>query len=543
MRILTFLTLVFVCFAATHLSYAQSITLQSETSNDTSACSADGTPSYCNASIGTLNTSSANQGAGAETTTVDAIPGHVSSVQIGKLMNTTSQNWTGKVLCEYQPWFYNEPPYNNHIDIGYNENNQSTVTAQDSDMISRGCNINFIDFYGDTDSNQKFNLTSTNYVYSDLKSRSGFPMQIGILEDENAFSGECTNDNQTHDAVVSCIESSLETDMSYIYTTYISPPNTTGLYWTDSITGHAVNVIGFFGACGDFAVNNIQILNCPTDWDNIWSTVSGFANSSPQNYNMEFIFEYGEFGAPPISAGVYAWPQPYTTAACKTAKTCFTSDPPSQFDWCDGNLLKCDGNYESGAYLDRFYHDASQNLNQIAVGLLDKGFDDSNASWTADRVVAQQCGQVQLDTANEVSAGGFWGSNGHQIPYMQVATWNDYEEATEQESGINNCYTISSVFINSEEGTLNWTLHASDSTYASLNTIDHFTIWWSLTSSNNITVAATNIANNQNSIDLSQLSLPVPAPSGDNTVDLYVEMVGKPSILNQMPTTRVPYTY
>ena len=248
-------------------------------------------------------------------------------------------------------------------------------------MISRGCNINFIDFYGAT--NHGFNLTSSDNVYSDLsarKTQNGYPMQIGILEDENAFMAECTGNNQTHDEVVACIESSLESDMDYVYENYIHPAG--GLYWMDSLSGQSTNVVGFFGACGDFAVNNVQILNCPTDWATIWSFVWGYANTT-KGYHMEFIFEYGQFDEPSgYSAGVYAWPQPYTTPQCKSQKNCFISNKPSQFYWCDGGIL-CDGNYLSGAYLDRFYHDASlpQNANYIAVGLVDSGFDDSNAGW------------------------------------------------------------------------------------------------------------------------------------------------------------------
>src|SRR5579863_6855905 len=162
MRSIMSWTLAFVCLAAVQVTNAQSITWESETSNNTSACSATGTPTYCAMALPPQDTSSANQQAGAQTTVIDAFPEHVSSVQIGQLMNTTSQNWTGKVLCEYQPWFSTDPNtnYNGHIPIGYDENNLATVAAQDSDMISRGCNINFIDFYGNTDSKQQFNLTA-----------------------------------------------------------------------------------------------------------------------------------------------------------------------------------------------------------------------------------------------------------------------------------------------------------------------------------------------------------------------------------------------
>jgi len=190
MRSFVFGALLFVCLVAVQVGNAQSITWLSETSNNTSACSAVGSPSYCAEALPPQVTSPANQQAGAQTTTIDAFPGHVSSVQIGQLMNTTAQNWTGKVLCEYQPWFSTQSQinYNGHIEIGYDENNKDTVAMQDSDMISRGCNINFIDFYGAT--NHSFNLTSSNNVYSDLatrKTQRGYPMQIGILEDENAF--------------------------------------------------------------------------------------------------------------------------------------------------------------------------------------------------------------------------------------------------------------------------------------------------------------------------------------------------------------------
>jgi len=54
-------------------------------------------------------------------------------------------------------------------------------------------------------------------------------------------------------------------------------------------------------------------------------------------------------------------------------------------------------------------------------------------------------------------------------------------------------------------------------------------------------VAATNIGNGQTSWPLSKISgLPSPAP--DYTIDLFVEMVGMPLILNKM-SPAVHYTY
>jgi len=99
MRSFVFTALPFVCLIAVQVGNAQSITWFSETSNNTSACSAAGSPSYCAKALPSQVTKLANQQAGAQTTTIDAFPGHVSSVQIGQLMNTTAQelDWQSSV--------------------------------------------------------------------------------------------------------------------------------------------------------------------------------------------------------------------------------------------------------------------------------------------------------------------------------------------------------------------------------------------------------------------------------------------------------------
>ena len=150
----------------------------------------------------------------------------------------------------------------------------------------------------------------------------------------------------------------------------------------------------------------------------------------------------------------------------------FVDNPPSQFWWCSPTGTACSG------YLDTFYQDAANYLSghpgTVVVGALYKGFDDSNASWGGGRVIAEQCGQIFEDTANEVTVGGYWGSS-NQMPYMQIATWNDYEEGTEVESGIDNCYTDLKLALNGS--VLNWTLVTNGDTNATTKTIHHFALW------------------------------------------------------------------
>ena len=156
--------------------------------------------------------------------------------------------------------------------------------------------------------------------------------------------------------------------------------------------------------------------------------------------NFEFIFQYGAFARPTISSGEFAWPQPVTWDHNNGSLATGT-----QYWWCDPAGINC-----SGGYLENFYSDGISHSSAVTIGLLQKGFDDSNASWgTAPyRVTSQRCGQLVLNDASMVSNYFGWGGGKHQIPYVQVATWNDYEEGTEIETGISNCQSFSGISVN-----------------------------------------------------------------------------------------------
>jgi hypothetical protein len=509
MRRFLFLTLPFVCLLAAQAAHAQaepmySILLTDETENNTPACAASYAPPYCvlppsNQYALPFSTSTANQNPDlvppVQTVTVDSV-GHVELppvpfLAINALMPPVAhQAWgvNGKVICEYQPWFSVNPndsfvqgmyyvsPYNGHQDIDYGEDGDdsnnpypSAGPTQDTAMISQGCNIELIDFYGFFDTTQvdvshQFNLDTTNHIYLDLASRYNpdtmtYPMQFAIMEDKGAFQSDC-NASNSNTAEETCIQNAIESEMGNINSNYIdNPAYSAGLYWTD----HGVNVVVIFASCSDFSPSATPPgqLVCPStgvtedDWQTIWTNLMN--DGIGTQYNMKFIFPYGQFGYPAgASSGEFAWPQPFSgtmTNNCQAhqpAPDCFTSDPTTQFWWCDsgygGTELPCEGEGSgSQAYLDRFYTDAASpvNADYVPLGVLYKGFDDSNAGWGKDRVIAQQCGGVLLGTANELTYElnpnntSYWAS--HQLPYMQVATWNDYEEGTEVESGINNC--------------------------------------------------------------------------------------------------------
>jgi hypothetical protein len=135
--------------------------------------------------------------------------------------------------------------------------------------------------------------------------------------------------------------------------------------------------------------------------------------------------------------------------------------------------------------------------------------------------MAQQCGQVLLKNANEISK--YFGGSRPQIPYVQVITWNDYEEGTAVEDGIDNCYTVNSSI---SGNILSWSLIASDPVYASPSTVHHFNVYYA-DAANNLYVAANSLSVGTNSLDLSTV-----VPPGIWTI--YVEMVGQPLMINRI---------
>lgn len=109
-------------------------------------------------------------------------------------------------------------------------------------------------------------------------------------------------------------------------------------------------------------------------------------------------------------------------------------------------------------------------------------------------------------------------NGGRQLPYLQLVTWNDYEEGTEIESGIDGCFSLQASMSGSE---LTWTTNGDE------NTVDHYTIYFSQDGQN--LVKLTDLGVGIHALEMCSLNM----PGGD--YQLYVQAVGKPSMANRMP--------
>jgi hypothetical protein len=98
---------------------------------------------------------------------------------------------------------------------------------------------------------------------------------------------------------------------------------------------------------------------------------------------------------------------------------------------------QADGSNWGQTYLDNFYRTmVTQYPNKITVGAAWPGFNDTKASWSQNRKMDARCGRTFNDTLRMFRR---YYTTGHQLPFLMIQTWNDYEEGTDIEKGVPVC--------------------------------------------------------------------------------------------------------
>jgi PKD repeat protein len=296
---------------------------------------------------------------------------------------------------------------------------------------------------------------TTLVMKSEAESRGG-QFVFAVMEDVGALNS-CAKTSGCS------VTQQIVSDLTYAYNTYETSP----AYMTNN--GHPL--VYFFG------VDQYTI-----DWNAVRQSVPG---------NPYFIFQ-GSSG--------------FTHAQSN-----------GSFSWISVNTSNSDD--EGLAYLDSFYNTAQSYPSDLTVGSAYAGFNNSLAPWlgtNSAKVMKQHCGQTWMDTLGKT---GNHYSTTNQLYAIQLVTWNDYEEGTEIESGIDNCIAVGAATSGS---TLTWSLTGSGKE----NTIDHYTVFISNDGQNLMSLG--NVASGTHTYDISKLGL---APG--STWQFYVKAIGVPSIHNQ----------
>lgn len=260
-----------------------------------------------------------------------------------------------------------------------------------------------------------------------------------------------------------------------------------GLSPTDALIAH-LNYIAdtyypspaYARANGRPLIMEFALESYPIDWVRVRNSIKG---------NPMVIFRNPNGYTRPLSDGAYSW-EPEKTSL---------------------------------SYLDYFYSQSTKYPGMQTFGSVSPSFNDSLATWTANRYADPQCGQLWLTKAAETNK--YWSST-KPLPFLQVATWNDYEEGSTIESGIDNCLDIQA----QAGGTaLTWSL----SGIGNENTVHHYAVYLSRDGAGLMHVA--DVPTGQYTLDLAALNI----ESGEYSA--YVQAVGKPSLLNHI-SQPVPLT-
>jgi hypothetical protein len=385
--------------------------------------------------------------------------GNVASTNVSKVPTRTLlyPGATTKLYAHLVPWF----GFGDHVEIGYNSADILQVQKQVTDMISRGLDGVIIDWYGPGTLMRKFVSydQGTQAIMLEAEKHPGFT--FAIMEDVGALK-ECGRRSGCD------LTETLIDDLNYAQRTYEGSP--AYMRYNDR------PVVLFFG------MTTVKI-----DWHRVRSRVAG---------DPLFIFRNSGAFVHQVSDGGYAWVSSRQRS------------PKSQDEAKDRAL------YPGMGYLDGYYNSAMRHADEFSLGAGFKGFDDSIALWSGGRYLDQQCGQTWLRSIAEAEK---YYSADSQMYGMQLVTWNDYEEGTEFETGIENCVAVAA---NAHGTTISWRTTGEEST------IDHYTVFVSQDGENLMPLA--NTATDTHSLELSNFGL----DPGDYIV--YVKAVGKPSLTNKM---------
>src|SRR5438477_7324080 len=155
------------------------------------------------------------------------------------------------------------------------------------------------------------------------------------------------------------------------------------------------------------------------------------------------------------------------------------------------------------------------------IGASYKGFNDTLASWGLNRIMAQRCGHTWLQTFTKINS--LYNST-NQLDSLQLPTWNDYEEGTEVETGIDNCMSVSAGI---SGNLLQWSVSGYE------DTLDHYVAYISTDGQNLMPLNA--MGAGSHALDVCSYS------PEQRHYTLYVQAVGKPTIRNRM-SNAVSYT-
>lgn len=138
-----------------------------------------------------------------------------------------------------------------------------------------------------------------------------------------------------------------------------------------------------------------------------------------------------------VRAAVNQWEQPPILIYKDDPPPQYADDFDGYYAWVHpGRRWEPNGSDWGKEYLEAFYKKMQNRTGKIIVGGIWPGFDDTKASWSLNRHMDRRCGQTFEDTLKIFHQ---YNDPEHPMPFLLIATWNDYEEGTQIETGVSDC--------------------------------------------------------------------------------------------------------
>lgn len=261
-----------------------------------------------------------------------------------------------------------------HIDIGYQSADPVQVGRQLDDMVSRGVDGVIVEWYGPATTHKSATARNTDAAAQLVMAgaEARGNIEFSIMIDQVAL----------HTCVDPCDPTDeLIRELTYVNDTYMQSPAYT------RVDGRPL----------------VTLFGVDTRYNIDWARVSAGVPGDPL-----LMFQDG--------------------------RGKLHSKSVSSFGWV--HIDKADPRNWEGDYLQWFYRLGQGDANAHTMAPVYKGFNDSMASWSLNRVLSQDCGRSWLRTWEALKTAQ---DPLKPIDSVQLVTWNDYEEGTEIESGIDNC--------------------------------------------------------------------------------------------------------
>ncbi|WP_233847656.1 hypothetical protein [Paraburkholderia sp. HD33-4] len=313
---------------------------------------------------------------------------------------------TTKVLAHYLPWWFD--PESRGVVVGYRSDDPAQALRTFKDMHARGVDGVIVDWYGEKDGNGQPEPIDVAWRKS-MPELAKFPdMSFSIMVDAGTYNfNHCKGCDVTQTVI---------SQLDYLSRTYFSSPQYL------RYDGHPVVYEFGLDWSGKVDWSRIQAAHRDISWVHIHK----------QGFDRDY------------SAGAFVW-----------VSSGFARQKPKV-----ANLSE----------LKEFYRYARTEPTKIATGGVFKGFDDLLAAWAKPNekhYMPQSCGDTWLQTFDVINQNY---SAARQLPFLQLITWNDYEEGTALESGIDNCVTLQTRLSGNALGL----------TLSHAETVDHLELYQSL---------------------------------------------------------------